>query len=121
MNLIEKLIIGWNFLTLKLLFEKVINNNYNISEFKFISHSKNLFIDGFSLEYGNFNCFQKVMMYHRLSNSKPVAYNWLLVYASIFINYKLVLIINNRWYIKKVYVKYDCNAIITILKKPIGY
>ena len=59
MNLIEKLIIGWNFLTLKLLFEKVINNNYNISEFKFISHSKNLFIDGFSLEYGNYNYIKK--------------------------------------------------------------
>ena len=62
-HLITKIIYQRDSTTLKLLFDKAIEFNYDISEFKFVSNGKNLFIDLFALEEGNFDTFKKVMIY----------------------------------------------------------
>ena len=70
MHLIEKLIVNNNFDALKLAFDKIIKYNYDISDFQFIVNRKNLLIDIFALEEGNFNCFKEVMIYIKTTYTK---------------------------------------------------
>ena len=70
MHLIEKLIVNNNSDALKLAFDKIIKYNYDISDFQFIVNRKNLLIDIFALEEGNFNCFKEVMIYIKTTYTK---------------------------------------------------
>ena len=65
-NFVETLIRNNSFgsaTVLKLLFDKVIENHYDISDFKFRTNCENVLIDVFTLEEGNFDCFKEVMTF----------------------------------------------------------
>lgn len=64
-NIIDELIRNNKADVLKLLFKKVIENNYDISTFNFWSYRRNklILIDIFALEEGSFETFKEVMIY----------------------------------------------------------